>query len=162
MATQPRNDFLSVLHELAHQLRTRFDQRARAHDMTRAQWMILIRLDQMPGLTQNELAQLIEVEPITVARLVDRLQARGFVERRHDPGDRRVWRLHLLPAAEPILCEIAHVRDEFNALLLGDDVTPEALFVAEDTLRRMKANLTRDGREASDVIAAGAGDRPHA
>ena len=154
MSTQPAYDFLSVLHELAHLMRIRFDQRARAHDMTRAQWVILLKLERSPGMTQNELAQLVEVEPITVARLVDRLETRGFVERRHDPNDRRVWRLHLLPAAEPILKEIARARKETVAQLIGENVTPEALACTEATLGLMKANLTCDGRSATPLSTA--------
>src|SRR3954468_17958173 len=103
-------DLLIVLHDVARLLRTRFDQRARARGMTRAQWIILARLSRHPGMSQNELATICEVEPITVARLVDRLEARGMVERRADPNDRRVRRLHLLPAAAPILKEIARYR----------------------------------------------------
>ena len=97
-------DLLIILHDVARTLRTRFDQKARAtHAMTRAQWIILSRLDRQPGMSQNEMAAICEVEPITVARLVDRLEARGLVERRADPTDRRIKRLHLLPAAKPIL-----------------------------------------------------------
>lgn len=140
------DDILTVLHELAHLMRTRFDQRARLHDMTRAQWVILYRLEHSPGLTQNELAALVEVEPITVARLIDRLETKGLVERRHDPNDRRVWRLHLRPEAEPMLAEIAVARQEMLALLLGETVTPAEAAAAETTLRRMKSNLTADGR----------------
>lgn len=144
MSTQPTDDILTVLHELAHLMRTRFDQRARLHDMTRAQWVILLKLERNPGLTQNELANLVEVEPITVARLVDRLQAKGMVERRHDPDDRRVWRLHLLPGAAPILKEITTARGEMMTHLLGDNVDPDALAKTAATLRLMKLNLTAD------------------
>ena len=104
-------DLLIVLHDVARLLRTRFDQRARARGMTRAQWIILARLSRQAGLSQNELAGICEVEPITVGRLVDRLEARGFVERRSDPTDRRIKRLHLLPAAQPILEEISSYRE---------------------------------------------------
>src|SRR6201992_2255534 len=97
-------DPLILLHDVARTLRTRFDQKARASNaMTRAQWIILSRLDRQPGMSQNQLAAVCEVEPITVARLVDRLEARGMVERRGDPNDRRVRRLYLLPAAKPII-----------------------------------------------------------
>ena len=58
------------------------------------------------------MAAICEVEPITVGRLVDRLEARGLIERRPDPADRRIRRLHLLPAAEPILAEIEAYKDE--------------------------------------------------
>jgi len=143
MSTQP-DDVLTVLHELAHLMRTRFDQRARLQDMTRAQWVILLKLERHPGLTQNEVANMIEVEPITVARLVDRLQAKGMVERRHDPDDRRVWRLHLLPGAEPILREITVARAEMMTQLLGDNVDEAALATTTETLRLMKLNLLAD------------------
>src|SRR5689334_13609560 len=99
-------DPLMLINDLARLLRTRADARARAYGMTLAQWKILVRLEAQPGVSQNELAALIEVEPITVARLVDRLESRGFVERRADPSDRRIWRLHVTPAAAPILKEI--------------------------------------------------------
>lgn len=144
MSTQPTDDILTVLHELAHLMRTRFDQRARLQDMTRAQWVILLKLERHPGLTQNEVANMIEVEPITVARLVDRLQAKGMVERRHDPDDRRVWRLHLLPGAEPVLKEITVARAEMMAQLLGENVDADALAKTAATLRLMKLNLTAD------------------
>jgi len=96
-------DFLFLLYDVARTMRTRADQRARTRGMTRAQWVILARLERQPGLTQNEMAAIVEVEPITIARLVDRLEARGLVVRKADPRDRRVWRLHLTPAAAPIL-----------------------------------------------------------
>jgi DNA-binding MarR family transcriptional regulator len=107
-------DPVVLLHDVARIMRTRFDQRARARGMTRAQWHILARVDRQPGLSQRELAAICEVEPITVARLVDRLEARGLLERRPDPADRRVWRLHNLPAARKVLEEINAYREEFT------------------------------------------------
>ncbi len=99
-------DLLTDIVTLARLIRTEADRRARAHGMTRAQWTILIQLERQPGLLQKELAELLEVEPITVARLIDRLEVRHMVERRADPGDRRCWRLHLTAAARPLLGEI--------------------------------------------------------
>ncbi len=99
-------DLLTDIVTLARLIRTEADRRARAHGMTRAQWHILIKLEQNPGLLQKELAEILEVEPITVARLVDRLEARGMVERRADPGDRRCWRLHLGTGAHALMEEI--------------------------------------------------------
>ena len=90
-----QRDLMFLLHDVARLLRVDADKRARAHGMTRAQWGILIWLERQPGLSQKELAEILEVEPITVARLIDRLEARGMVERRPDPKDRRIWRLHL-------------------------------------------------------------------
>src|SRR5215471_10092580 len=134
-------DPLVLLSEVAHVIRTLADARAREHGMTRAQWMILVRLDRQPGMSQNELASLIEVEPITVGRLVDRLEARGMVERRPDPADRRIWRLHLTPAARPMLKEIDRVRAELNAVMTADIPTKE-LETVVDCLIQMKANVS--------------------
>src|ERR1700755_716570 len=98
-----KRDPIFLLHDVARIMRTRFDQWARSYGMTRAQGVILVRLERQPGISQNEMAALCEVEPITVGRLVDRLEARGLIERRPDPADRRVRRLHLLPASQAIL-----------------------------------------------------------
>jgi len=147
-------DLLIVLHDVARLLRTRFDQRARAYGMTRAQWIILARLNRQPGMSQNELATICEVEPITVGRLIDRLEARGMVERRPDPGDRRVKRLHLLPAAEPILKEIARYRDVLDAEITQDlDDTMRENFV--DGLLYIKARLTAQPEDGAKFAASG-------
>src|SRR5208283_453122 len=100
------NHFLVLLYDVARQMRTRADQMARAHGMTRAQWVILARLERQPGLSQNELAALAEVTPMTIARLVDRLEKLGLVERCPDPQDRRIWRLRLTEKAVPHLQHI--------------------------------------------------------
>ena len=134
-------DLLIILHDVARALRTRFDQRARAtHAMTRAQWIILSRLERQPGMSQNEMAAICEVEPITVARLIDRLEARGLVERRSDPSDRRIRRLHLLPAAKPILQTINAARESMNArITAGLDVKTRNTLI--DALLVLKENL---------------------
>src|SRR5712675_1413775 len=101
-------DVLPLLYDVARHMRTHADQMARQHGTTLAQWLILLRLERQPDLSQNELASIAEVAPITVARLVDRLEAAGLVKRCTDPVDRRIWRLRLTPAAAPILREIKH------------------------------------------------------
>ena len=134
------SDLLHVLHEVARQMRTRFDRYARTYGMTRAQGLILLHLQDQPGLSQNELAVICDVEPITVARLIDRLEASGYVKRCADPKDRRIHRLHLLPAAEPILAEIVRYRERTrNELAEGLD--PEALATALKVLKQMKDKL---------------------
>ena len=140
-----RNPLL-VLHDVARLCRTRADQLARAHGMTRAQWVILLRLPHQPGLSQNELANLIEVEPITVGRLIDRLEVRGLVERRNDPSDRRIRRLHLTKAAEPLLEEIG---EHLGALgeIVRNNIPPKAIEAMMDCLMQMKANLAAELRE---------------
>ncbi len=143
MTDQP--DVLFLLHDAARQLRQDADRRARAHGLTRAQWIILLRLDRQPGLSQKELAEILEVEPITVARLIDRLERHGMVERRDDPADRRVWRLHLLPPALPVLAEMAAERADMRRVAV-DGLPAEALRVVADALTRMKANVAAEQR----------------
>src|SRR5262252_6108688 len=146
-------DLLINLHDVARTLRTRFDQKARlTHHMTRAQWIILSRLDRQPGMSQNELAANCEVEPITVARLIDRLEARGLVERRNDPADRRIRRLHLLPAAKPIVEMIHRARETMSARIVAglDEKTRETLI---DGLLVIKENLANEALTSADELA---------
>ena len=138
MPDQP--DLLFLLHDIARLLRVSGDRRARAHGMTRAQWVILWQLERQPGLSQKELAEIMDVEPITVARLVDRLAARGMVERRDDPADRRIWRLHLLPPAHPVLDHMRVERDRI-AELMATGLPPQTLRTVRDALIAMKANV---------------------
>jgi MarR family transcriptional regulator, transcriptional regulator for hemolysin len=149
-------DFLFLLYDVARTMRTRADQRARARGMTRAQWVILARLERQPGLTQNELAAIVEVEPITIARLVDRLEARELVVRKADPRDRRVWRLHLTPAAAPILREIAKYRAEIHEVITAG-MSPALQKAITDGLLQMKSNLATEtrpsGKTGSGVTA---------
>lgn len=145
-----RRDLLFLLNDVGRLLRVEADCRARGHGMTRAQWVILLWLDREPGLSQKELADLLEVEPITVARLVDRLEARGMVERRADQRDRRIWRLHLLPAAAPILAGIERARVDMLHTITGG-LSPETNQILVDALLHMKAALAADRRAAKDV-----------
>jgi DNA-binding MarR family transcriptional regulator len=148
-------DLLIILHDVARTLRTKFDQKARAtHAMTRAQWVILSRLERQPGMSQNEMAAVCEVEPITVARLIDRLEARGLVERRADPTDRRIKRLHLLPAAKPILETINDARESMNARITAglDEKTRNTLI---DALLVLKENLANEALTGVKLAAVG-------
>ena len=138
---KPAYDFLVLLNDLARVIRTEADRRARLHGMTRAQWMILARLSQTPGLSQRELAEYLEVEPITVARLVDRLEAAGQVERRPDPVDRRIWRLHLTDLGRPALDALGIQRDELLAIVT-EGVDADTLARVSATLLHMKSNMT--------------------
>src|SRR5258707_15845407 len=90
-----------VLHDVARFLRKRFELRGRDAQLglTRAQWSVLAHLARQEGINQAALAQILEIEPITLVRLLDRLQAAGLVERRPDATDRRARVLYLTPAA---------------------------------------------------------------
>jgi len=147
-----KTEMLVELYDVARLMRTRFDRWARTYGMTRAQGIILGRLSRQPGMTQNEMAGLCEVEPITVGRLVDRLEARGLLERRLDPSDRRIRRLHLLPASEPILKEIQRYKEElFLEVTEGLDQATVDLVTA--ALLKMKTQLTME--PAAKIAAAG-------
>ena len=147
-----RRDLLFLLNDLARLLRTEADRRAKAHGMTRAQWGILLWLDREPGLSQRELAEVLEVEPITVARLVDRLERRGMVERRADEADRRIWRLHLRQEARAVLCEIDGHRAEMTASLTqGMPMAEQARVI--DALTRMKGLLSAERQAKIKEVA---------
>jgi MarR family transcriptional regulator, transcriptional regulator for hemolysin len=155
MAAEFERDMFILIHDVARLTRVEADRRARRMGMTRAQWGIIRRLASSPGRSQKELADILEVEPITVARMVDRLEAAGMVERRADGQDRRIWRLHLLPAAEKVLKDI-----NYELKTLGDFIvsglTPEQNEVMVDGLLRMKANI--QSIESSQAIIQGAAD----
>lgn len=101
MSSSPNISF--VLHDAARLLRKRFEQRSRSAGLTRAQWQVLAYLSRHEGIHQNKLADLIEIMPITLARLLDKMAARGFIERRRNSADRRAWLLYLTPKAHPLI-----------------------------------------------------------
>src|ERR671929_235074 len=96
--------------ETAHALRKAFDRLAVGRGVTRAQWKVLFKLTRPPGLGQVELADMLDLEPITLCRIVDRLEEGGLVERVRDPGDRRAGRLHVTARAEPAEAPKVEVR----------------------------------------------------
>lgn len=100
-----------LISDVSRLLRKRFDERARLIGVTRQQWRTLSVLKRHEGSNQGMLAELLEVEPITLGRMIDRLEEAGWVERRRDPGDRRVWRIHLTDAAQPILLQLKGIAD---------------------------------------------------
>jgi DNA-binding MarR family transcriptional regulator len=148
MSQDYERDLFFLLHDVARLIRVEADKRARVNGMTRAQWGILLRLARNPGLSQKEVADMLEVEPISVARLVDRLEAGGLVERRADDQDRRIWRLHLLPAATSALARINRQREEL-ANFVADGITPHMREAMVEGLLRMKSNLQSQPAEAA-------------
>lgn len=131
-----------LLHDVARLLRKRFEQRARSLGLTRAQWQVLVHLAQNEGIHQSGLAEILETEPITLLRILDKLEARGLIERRRHATDRRIWLLYLREAAHPIL----DVLREFGTATRGEalETIPDAeqlrLF---ETLTTMKSNLLK-------------------
>ena len=121
--------------ETAHALRRSFDRRAATLGVTRAQWKVLFRLSRTPGLRQVELADKLDVEPITLSRIIDRLADAGLVERTADPTDRRAWRLQVTETAQPLVAKLRKLADA-----LIDDAFQG---LTEDELNAMRGNLAR-------------------
>ena len=92
-----------VLHDVARLMRKRFEQRARGLGLTRAQWQVLAHLTRHEGINQSGLAEILELEPISVGRILDRMEEAGWVERRADPADRRAHRLYVTARARPVM-----------------------------------------------------------
>lgn len=147
MLTDAQVTVAFILHDLSRQMRHAFDQRARELGVTRQQWRALFHLSRFDGPTQTELADALEVERISVGRMVDRLVDGGFVERRADPADRRVWRLYLLPPACEILKKLTSIGAALEAEVL-EDIAPEKrqdlvdlLEQVRDGIKRVRANF---------------------
>jgi DNA-binding MarR family transcriptional regulator len=95
--------------ETAHALRKAFDRMAVGLGITRAQWKVLMKLSRQPGMRQVELADMMDIEPINLSRIIDRLEEAGLVERSSDPADRRAWRLQVTDKAQPIVRQLKTV-----------------------------------------------------
>jgi MarR family transcriptional regulator, transcriptional regulator for hemolysin len=126
--------------DVARMLRTFADQRARQFGISRAQWTVLMRLDHSEGLKQSELAEILDLQPISLTRLLDRLAKNDLVERRPDPNDRRANRLYLTPAARPLLKQLAaRVEDLMETVLQNVDGASQERMLRD--LGTMKTNL---------------------
>lgn len=145
--------------DAARLMRKRFEQvaRERGLDITRAQAAVIILLSRSEGINQVTLAQTMELEPITLVRLLDRLEAAGLVERRADPKDRRARILHLTNRAHLLLERIYLLSEEVKtAALVGFSQEERAAFT--DALARVRSNLllqTEDFRPDLEVQAIG-------
>lgn len=126
MPEQPETDFLFALFDLQRLVRQFVDKEASRYGTTRAQWAVLSKLARSEGLKQAELAELMDIQPISLTRLIDRLCESGLIERRPDPNDRRANRLYLLPAAQPVLKSLAERRAEIMRVALGEMSAAEA------------------------------------
>ena len=137
----------SMLADTSRLLRRSFDVRARDIGVTRAQWQVLTTLLRHEGVNQGGLAELLDVDPITVCRMVDRLQDAMLVERRADPADRRSWRLFLTPRAHDLLAQLRPLADALiEEALAGIDLAERDLL--RDLLDRVRENLSRPPVEA--------------
>jgi MarR family transcriptional regulator for hemolysin len=138
----PRREFAFLVHDVARLLKTYADQKARQYGMTRAQWAVLVRLQRTEGLKQSELAEILDLQPISLTRLLDRLCANGLIERRPDPDDRRANRLFLTPAAKPVVESLGRLGEALMTTVLEgiDDKTVDLMLheltLAKDNLRK--------------------------
>jgi DNA-binding MarR family transcriptional regulator len=125
--------------ETAHSLRKAFDRLAVGLGVTRAQWKVLFKLTRRPVLKQVELADMLDLEPITLCRIVDRLEEAGLVERTRDPEDRRAWKLHVTAQAQPLVDKLQAV----GAELVGhafSGIDPEEIEITRKVLARVREN----------------------
>ena len=141
MPADLENDLLILLSDVARQMRTYADQVAQARGMTRAQLIILARLERQPDVSQNELAAAAEVAPMTIGRLIDRLEELELVKRCADPEDRRIWRLRLTPAAAPLLAECKRFRAKLHRVMTKG-IDPAVLDAMKIGLREIKENVS--------------------
>jgi len=133
-------NFGFLLNDVARLMRTAYDRRIRKLGLTRAQWWVLTHLYRGNGVSQTELAETLEIEKPTLGRLLDRLEAKGWVRREHDASDRRVWRVHLTAEVEPALRTMRSIAAELRRdALNGISAAERERFV--DTLLAIKENL---------------------
>jgi MarR family transcriptional regulator for hemolysin len=142
MHRSKNREILFLISDVGRLLRTYADQKARHFGMTRAQWAVLLRLERREGLKQSELAEGLDIQPITLTRLVDRLCDNGLIERRADPNDRRVKRLYLTPAARPLLERISE-QVEVVAEQVLEGIDPEAIDAVLKELGLARDNLRK-------------------
>jgi DNA-binding MarR family transcriptional regulator len=132
----------TLLGQVSRLFRRSFDERARQIGVTRPQWQVLVIVSRKPGINQGGVADLLEVEPITVGRMIDRMQESELVERRADPADRRAWRLHLTDKGESLVAQLRPLGAEtLEGALEGID--PAEREMVQRALQRMLANLSR-------------------
>jgi MarR family transcriptional regulator, transcriptional regulator for hemolysin len=128
--------------ETAHALRKAFDRLASGLGVTRAQWKVLFRLTRTPGLRQVELADMLDIEPITLCRIVDRLEEARLVQRVRDPDDRRAWRLHVTDEAQPLIERLKAVgSDLVDQAFAG--INPKDIEITRRVLAQARDNAGR-------------------
>jgi DNA-binding MarR family transcriptional regulator len=138
-----------LINDVARLLRRNFNRRVQTLGLTQAQWRAVVHLSRNEGMTQVELADCLEIQPITLTRLIDRMEAAGWVERRNHPLDRRAMQLYLTPKSEPILEEMhALAADTVATAVAGMPASGQKQLIED--LQHMKRNLA-----AAETAAAG-------
>ena len=138
------------IYETYRTVRRHFDRRARALGFTQAQWRALLRLDSNPGISQARLADSLDMQPISLARILERMASANLIERRPDPVDRRVVQLYLTPEATPILKVLREISDEVRAIATkGLSVEEQSKVIS--SLRQMRHNFETFDNDATAV-----------
>jgi MarR family transcriptional regulator, transcriptional regulator for hemolysin len=140
MSLDPKRQLVAQLVESSRLLRNYIDHRAKARGTTRAQWIVLFRLRQQEGLSQVDLADVLELQPISLVRLLDRLVEHGLLERRHDPKDRRANRLFLTPSGRQLVDDLDSLRDAIAIDVLRD-IPEDSIETSLETLREIKERI---------------------
>src|SRR5580693_2731899 len=152
MSLDLKKQLITQLVESSRLLRNYIDHRAKGRGTTRAQWIVLFRLREQEGLSQVDLADVLELQPISLVRLLDRLVEHGLLERRHDPKDRRANRLFLTGKGKKLVDDLDSLRDAI-AIDMFHDLPDKTLQTSLDTLRevkeRIKALSDHDGHVAA-------------
>jgi MarR family transcriptional regulator for hemolysin len=140
MMVTTKREIAFNINDVARLLRTCADQKASSFGLTRAKWSVLARLDRFEGLKQNELADMLDLQPISLTRLLDGLSENGLIERRSCPNDRRAKRLFLTPAARPLLDRLSELgEDLMRTALAGLDQSETSALLT--SLTTIKENL---------------------
>jgi MarR family transcriptional regulator, transcriptional regulator for hemolysin len=152
----PDDDHIGFLvSDVARLIRTAFDRRVHRLGLTRAQWLVLTRLNRRPGASQSELADMLEVERATAGRMVDRLERKGWVIRRPDATDRRINRLFLSPEADRIRAEMLDIADQTLEDALAPLSVPERRQLGDALARVKQQLLTMADREPTARSSTG-------
>lgn len=132
-----------LLHDASRLMRAWFDERAQALGLTRAQWRVLVHLGPREGINQASLAEILELDTVTLSRHLDRLEKSGWVERRRDPDDRRAWQIHLGEPSRPVLAQMEALAVETQAQALAGLSADDCQRLV-DVLTRIKTNMSAD------------------
>jgi MarR family transcriptional regulator, transcriptional regulator for hemolysin len=146
-----RNTVGFLMYEVTRLLRREISRRVQRLGLTNAQWVTLMRLGLNEGTNQAALAEMLEVQPISLGRTLDRLVEAGLIERRTDPADRRAFRLYLTARAEPLLEDIYDIASEVREQALAG-MPPETRVVVIDALTSMRENLMGNGLGNDDAV----------
>ena len=154
-----KREMAFTIMDVARLIKPYADQRARQFGISRAQWAVLIRIERTEGLKQSELAEMLDLQPITLTRLLDRLAGNGLIERRADPNDRRANRLYLTPAAKPLLGQLAELgADMMETVLNGLSATSiermlKELSAVKDNLRSAIARNATQQQDSKELAS---------